>query len=52
MNKLKKNDWIFSLGALIASLALIVTTLNVNTACFWVMHQDEIPDSAKKLRKF
>lgn len=50
--KLKRDSLLFSLGALVSSFALLVTTCNVNTTCFWVMHQDEIPDSAKKLRKF
>lgn len=52
MNKLKKIDWVYGLGTLVASFALMVITLNVNSACFWIMHQDEVPKSAKKLRKF
>ena len=39
-------------GGFIASLAIIVTTLNANTTCLFIMHQDELPESAKKLRKF
>ena len=41
-----------SLGGMIVSLALLVTTLSVNTTCIFVLHQAKIPDSAKKLRKF
>jgi len=39
-------------GGLIASTALVVTTLSVNTACFIWWHQPELPEGAKKLRKF
>ncbi len=38
--------------SLVASVALVLTTLNVNTACWYIMHQDEIPEEAKRLRKF
>lgn len=40
------------LGCMIASLALMVTVLNVNNACMLVAHQPELPETAKKLRKF
>ncbi|AWW27999.1 cyclic lactone autoinducer peptide [Acetobacterium carbinolicum] len=36
----------------IAAMALMVTTLNVNTACFFIMHQPKLPEGADKLRKF
>jgi cyclic lactone autoinducer peptide len=36
----------------IAVMALMVTTLNVNTACVFVMHQPKLPEGADKLRKF
>lgn len=39
-------------GGFIASLAILVTTINANSTCLCIMHQDELPDSAKKLRKF
>lgn len=52
MNKLKINNLVFTLGTFVAFFAFMVTTINVNTACFWIMHQDEVPKSAKKLRKF
>lgn len=38
--------------SIVASLALFVTTANVNGACFLIAHQPELPDGAKKLRKF
>ncbi|MBC3798633.1 cyclic lactone autoinducer peptide [Acetobacterium tundrae] len=36
----------------IAVMALMVTTLNINTACFFIMHQPKLPVGAEKLRKF
>lgn len=36
----------------LASLALMVTSLNVNTACMLIAHQPKLPEGAKKLRKF
>lgn len=39
-------------GGLLVALAMIVTSLNVNSACVCIMHQDLLPEEAKKLRKF
>ena len=39
-------------GMILASLALMVTSLNVNTTCMLIAHQPELPENAKKLRKF
>ena len=36
----------------IATLALFVTYNGVNTACRFVMNQDELPKGSKKLRNF
>lgn len=52
MSKSKRIDVIYNLGSIVASIALLVTAFNVNSACIWVMNQDEIPSSAKRLRKF
>lgn len=41
-----------SMLSVIASFALLLTTINVNSACWYIMHQDEIPEEAKKFRKF
>ncbi|WP_341465164.1 cyclic lactone autoinducer peptide [Acetobacterium wieringae] len=30
----------------------MVTTLNVNTACWFFMHQPKLPEGAEKLKKF
>ncbi len=45
-------NFMYSLGGVVASLALMITTLNVNTTCLYMAHQPKLPDSAKKLRKF
>ena len=34
-----------------AKAALIATTINVNSTCFFVIHQPKLPNGAKKLRK-
>lgn len=44
---LNKNCLLF-----IATLALFVTYNGVNTACWFVMNQDELPKGSKKLRNF
>ena len=33
-------------------LALAVVTANINAACTFLVHQPELPENAKKLRKF
>jgi cyclic lactone autoinducer peptide len=43
---------LIKIGTSLASLALMVTTLNVNTACMLFVHQPKLPDNARKLRKF
>ncbi len=49
-NKLKKI--VYRWGGLVATFAIFVTTYNANVRCFFIMHQPELPKSAKKLRKF
>jgi len=39
-------------GGFIAALAIFVTSMNVNSACVCIMHQDSLPEDAKRLRKF
>jgi len=39
-------------GNYIAALAIAITTLNANSTCLCIMHQDVLPEEAKKLRKF
>ena len=40
------------LSGMLAALALLVTTANVNSACFCLLHQPVLPNNAGKLRKF
>ena len=37
---------------MLAALAMVFTTLTVNSTCTWMTYQEELPDTAKKLRKF
>lgn len=37
---------------IITALALALTTNSVNTCCNFVLHQPELPKTARKLRKF
>lgn len=39
-------------GRIFATLAIMVTSVNVNTTCMVIMYQDKLPEEAKKLRKF
>lgn len=36
----------------IAAIALIISTVAVNQRCWYVMHEEEIPEGCKKLRRF
>lgn len=42
---------VYKFGSLFASLALLVTAVNVNTSCFFMAHQPQLPQSANKLKK-
>ncbi|MDD2482168.1 MAG: cyclic lactone autoinducer peptide [Lutispora sp.] len=37
---------------MVASLALTITTINVNSACWFLAHQPKLPKNSDKLRKF
>lgn len=52
MKNLIFNSLFVKLGTLVASLALFVTYSNVNSACIIIMHQPELPEGAKDLRRF
>lgn len=43
---------IAKIGSIVAALAVMMTTVNVNSACNWFTHQEKLPVDAKKLRKF
>ncbi len=36
----------------LAMFALVVTTLISNSTCWYIVHQEPLPENAKKLRKF
>ena len=42
----------YKIGSMIASIAFMVTALNVNTTCVWIAHQSKLPEGAEKLRRF
>ena len=44
--------YLYKLATVAASLALMVTAFNVNSACMMFVHQPKLPDGAGKLRKF
>lgn len=39
-------------SGMLAAVAMVFTTLTANTACTWMTYQEELPETAKKLRKF
>ncbi|MCR6545870.1 cyclic lactone autoinducer peptide [Dehalobacterium formicoaceticum] len=39
-------------GGVVASLALLVTSMNANTTCICFIHQPKPPKDMNKLRKF
>lgn len=39
-------------GSMIAALAMMMTVMTVNSTCIYLTHQEELPQDAKKLRKF
>lgn len=48
----KTNSLLIKLGSLVASLAFLVTFSNVNSVCIGIIHQPELPEGAKDLRRF
>ena len=45
-------NWFKKYSGVVAAFAMIVTTLVANSTCIYILHQDKMPESAKKLRKF
>ncbi|MBE6844073.1 MAG: cyclic lactone autoinducer peptide [Ruminococcus sp.] len=35
-----------------ATIAIVVTSLTVNSTCLAIIHQEKLPDNALKLRRF
>ncbi len=44
--------FIFKYSHIISGFALFMTTMAANRSCMSIMHQPELPKSAKNLRKF
>lgn len=38
--------------SVLATLALVATTVAANSTCLWAIYQEELPDNYKELRKF
>lgn len=51
MKKIKDRFFMKFAGSL-ASLALMLTVFNANSACVFFYHQPELPKEAQSLRKF
>ncbi|MCL1794571.1 MAG: cyclic lactone autoinducer peptide [Oscillospiraceae bacterium] len=47
-----KSKILSKISGMIACLALMATVLNVNSTCRYLFHQPEVPQNAKKLRRF
>lgn len=52
MKKLTINSLLIKFSTIVASLALLVTSSNVNSTCVIIIHQPELPEGAKDLRRF
>lgn len=39
-------------SGMLAAIAMVFTTLTANSTCTWMTYQEELPETAKKLRKF
>lgn len=52
MKTLVLNSLLVKLGTMAASLAFLVTAFNVNATCISFIHQPELPEGAKDLRRF
>lgn len=54
MRKLKNvlNTVAFKSLSMVAAAAFMVTATNVNTCCWYYFGQDELPEEARKLRRF
>lgn len=48
----KTSSLLLKLGTITASLAFLITSLNVNATCVAFVHQPELPEGAKDLRRF
>ena len=42
---------IYKYAGFLATLAVMITTMAVNTTCTWLTYQPTLPENARKLRK-
>jgi cyclic lactone autoinducer peptide len=42
----------FKFAGMVAGVALLLTTFNMNSTCIYIAHQPKLPEQARKLRKF
>lgn len=42
---------LYKLCQLVSCFALIVTIMNVNSTCFFIVHQPQLPEGAERLKK-
>lgn len=47
--KLKTKNWVI---VTLNAIALITVVQNMNAGCMWLNHQPEVPEEAKRFRKF
>jgi cyclic lactone autoinducer peptide len=50
--KNKAFNLLVKFGGAVSALALTLVTVTSNSTCVWYTYQEEMPDQAKKLRKF
>lgn len=44
--------YIWKIGSCVAAFAVMMTALTANSTCVWFSHQEQLPNEAKKLRRF
>lgn len=49
IKKLKSKNWMM---AALNAMAMLTVIQNANAGCFWVDHQPEVPEEARRFRKF
>lgn len=49
IKKLKSKNWMM---LTLNAMALMAVVQNVNAGCFWVDHQPEVPEEARRFRRF
>lgn len=51
--RLRWNTWLLGVAScFLIPIAQLASSVGANTTCYLMLHQPELPDSVKKLRKF